>query len=70
MIQTKYVTLRKTGAPEQLTTVESNGALEAGEFDLGDFFDITKPGIYRLQIRFTTDSRVGEGETPVEFELK
>jgi hypothetical protein len=40
-------------------------------FDLRDCFDITQPGVYRLQIRFTKDSGLGEGESPaVEFELK
>jgi hypothetical protein len=69
-IEPKYVAHGTTSAPEQLTTVESNATLEAGKFDLRDFFDMTKPGVYCLQISFTKDSRVGEGETPVEFELR
>lgn len=34
---------------------------EAMRFDLNDWFDLTKPGAYRLHVTFTADSGIGEG---------
>ncbi len=36
-------------------------AFEAMRFDLSDWFDLTKPGTYRLQVTFAADSGIGEG---------
>jgi len=38
-------------------------AFEAMRFDLNDWFDLTKPGRYRLRVAFATDSGIGEGSS-------
>src|SRR5262249_28313989 len=37
--------------------------MEAIRLDLNDRFDLTRPGTYRVQVTFTADSGVGEGES-------
>ena len=36
-------------------------AFEAMRFDVSDWFDVSKPGKYRLQVTFSADSGLGEG---------
>jgi len=38
-------------------------AFEAMRFDLNDWFDLTKPGRYRLRVTFAADSDIGEGSS-------
>jgi hypothetical protein len=45
-------------------------AFEAMRFDLSDWFDLTKPGCYRLRVTFTADSGLGEGAaSEVNFQV-
>ena len=38
-------------------------SFEAMQLDLNDWFDLTKPGIYFVAVRFTADSGMGDGES-------
>ena len=38
-------------------------AFEAMRLDLNDWFDLTRPGSYRVHVTFAADSGVGSGET-------
>jgi len=42
-------------------TLEPFEAFEAMRIDLNDWFDLSKPGRYRLRATFAADSLVGEG---------
>jgi hypothetical protein len=36
-------------------------SFEAMRLDLSDWFDVTKPGLYRFRVTFSGDSGIGEG---------
>jgi hypothetical protein len=45
-------------------------AFEAMRFELNDWFDLTKPGRYRLRVTFAADSGLGEGSaSEVNFQV-
>lgn len=45
-------------------------AFEAMRFDLNDWFDLTKPGRYRLRVTFAADSGIGKGSSSeVHFQV-
>jgi hypothetical protein len=46
------------GRSRPLTPLE---AFEAMRFDLNDWFDLTKPGKYRVRVTFAAGSGIGEG---------
>jgi hypothetical protein len=54
-------------ASRSLAPLES---FEAGRLDPADWFDVSRPGRYRLAVKFDRDSGVGEGYgTEVYFQV-